>query len=67
MHVAGQYGALVLLEVVLPEAINDGGHGDHVTFPHLMVKRLIKASMRSLALSLVSLVRCVYLEVVKMD
>ena len=49
LGVAGQDRGRILLEVVRFKAGDDGGEGNHLTVPHWIEKRLIKALMRALA------------------
>ncbi len=49
LTLAGQQGLAILPEVVRLEAGDDIGEGDHLTVPHWIEKRLIKASIQALA------------------
>jgi hypothetical protein len=59
LALAGQQRVRILLEAVGFEAGNDGSQRNHLTAPHWIEKRCIKALMRVLAASLVWLVRWV--------
>lgn len=59
LALAGQQGGRILPKGVRFEAADDVGEGNHLTVPHWIEKRLIRALMRALAWSLVWLVRWV--------
>ena len=49
LALTGQRAGTVLRQVIGSKMINEGGQGDHLTTPQSIVKRFIKASMRTLA------------------
>ena len=53
LALTGQCAGAVLRKEGWPKALNEGGKRDHLTTPQSILKRLIKASMRALAWSLV--------------
>jgi hypothetical protein len=67
LPVAGQKRVPILAQVRRLKAGDDRGEGNHLTAPHWIEKRRIKALMRALAWSLVWRVRWVYLAVVRME
>lgn len=59
LALTGQRAGAVLRQVIGSKAFDDAGQRNHLTLPQFRVKRLINASMRALACSLVWLVRWV--------